>query len=86
MFKKVRNKLLKYDEYSEEIDKLNEEISSIEAKSNRDKIVQNFQSYSQDPENINLANVWKTLDKLWPKCGESLPTAKKNHKGLFGTK
>ena len=25
--------------------------------------------------------MWKTLKKLWPKCGNSLPTAKQNHKG-----
>ena len=43
--------------------------------------MQNFKSYSEDPENINLGQVWKTLNKLWPKFGISVPSAKKDHKG-----
>ena len=36
---------------------------------------------SQNPENINLGHVWKLLNKMWPKCAVSLPTAKIDHKG-----
>ena len=28
-----------------------------------------------------MSHMWKLLKKLWPKTGNSLPTAKKNHKG-----
>ena len=37
--------------------------------------------YSDDPERINPTQMWKTLQKLWPKCGTTLPTANNNHKG-----
>ena len=41
----------------------------------------NFKHYSDNPESINLMQMWKTVRKLWSKCGGTLPTAKKNHKG-----
>ena len=53
----------------------------MEAESNRNIIHQQFQNYSEDPENVNLQQVWKTMSKLWPKVGATLPTAKKNHAG-----
>ena len=28
-----------------------------------------------------MSHMWKLLKKLWPKTGNSLPTAKKNHRG-----
>ena len=43
--------------------------------------MKHFKTLSDDPENINLNQVWKTLNKLCPKVGGSLPTAKRNHKG-----
>ena len=43
--------------------------------------MKNFKSYSDNPEQINMSQMWKTLQKLWPKCVNSLPSAKKNHRG-----
>ena len=43
--------------------------------------MEQYQNISKNPENVNLSQVWKKMDKLWPKCGNSLPTAKKNHAG-----
>ena len=57
----------------------------MEAEDNRNKIIENFKKFSVNPENINLSQMWKTLKKLWPKCGPTLPTAKKNHRGKIVT-
>ena len=39
--------------------------------------MQNFKSFSEDPENVNITQMWKTMRKIWPKCGANLPTAKR---------
>ena len=65
------------------VNDLNEAISNIKAEENRNKILEHFKCYSDDPERINPTQMWKTLQKLWPKCGTTLPTAKKNHKGVI---
>ena len=60
---------------------IDEMISNEEAKENRAKIVENFRHLSEDPERINLQQMWKKMKKLWPKEGLTVPTAKRNHKG-----
>ena len=60
-------------------------ISYEEAKENRAKIVENFKKYGEDPESINLQEMWKNMKKLWPKQGSTVPTAKRNHKGIVVT-
>ena len=60
---------------------LDEIISNKEAELKRNQIVKQFKSLSEDPENVNLNQVWKTLNRLCPRVGGTLPTAKKNHKG-----
>ena len=55
-------------------------ISSLEAQENRRKILENFQSYSDNPENINMGEMWKLIKKIWPKYN-SKSTAKRNHVG-----
>ena len=65
----------------EKIEQLDIEISEIEALENRNKIIKNFKAYSDNPESVNLQQMWKQHKKLWPKCSNNLPTAKKNHKG-----
>jgi hypothetical protein len=78
-----RNKMMKNKDglnLSEEIEQINEKISNIEAKENRDLILKNFKSFSENPEAIDLKQVWKTLKKIWPKHGNVLLTAKRNHK------
>ena len=60
---------------------LNNEICNLEAEENRNKLVENFKQVSDNPENVNVSKMWKLLNKLWPKNSNSLPTAKKNHRG-----
>ena len=60
---------------------MDEEISNLEAEINQNIIKEQFQRYSEDPENVNLQQVWKTMGKLWPKVGATLPARKKNHSG-----
>ena len=79
-----RNKMMTNDvnpEVKEEIRKLNENICEIESRENREKIMKHFNSFNDDPEKINLQQMWKLNKKLWPKCGTVLPSAKKNHRG-----
>ena len=64
---------------------LDEEISNTESEINRNKIMENFKSFSDNPENINLGQVWQTMKKLWPKYGATVPSAKKDHNGKIVT-
>jgi hypothetical protein len=77
----LRNQLVINEDNTEEINRLNAAISDIEAEINHNKIMKHFQSYSENPERINIQQVWKTMNKLWPKVESKLPAAKKNHKG-----
>ena len=52
----------------------------MEAEENRSKILKNFKYFSDNPENLNMSGMWKLLKKMWPKQN-SLPTAKRNHRG-----
>ena len=76
-----RNFLKSKKENESIIECLNNKISELEAEENRNKIMKYFNAYSENPENINLQQMWKTLKNLWSKCGNSLTTAKQNHKG-----
>ena len=49
------------------------------------KIVENFKSLSENPENINVQQMWKLSKKLWPKSGTTLPIAKRNQRGKIVT-
>ena len=82
-----RNKLkLNNDEESkEEIQALDEEISNTESEINRKKIMENFKSFSDNPENINLGQVWQTMKRIWPKFKATAPSAKKDHNGKLVT-
>ena len=64
---------------------IDEMISNEEAEENRAKIVENFRQISEDPERVNLHQMWKKMKKLWPKEGVTVPTAKRNHKGKIVT-
>ena len=63
-----------------EIHNIEHTISNIEAQENRFKIVKNFKSYSDNPENINRGEMWRLLKKIWPKY-DSKSKAKRNHIG-----
>ena len=68
-------------EKDRKLQELNNEISYLEAEENRNKLMDNFKQISDNRENINVSKMWKLLNKLWPKNSNSLPTAKKNHRG-----
>ena len=69
------------DENKDKLEELTRKISELEAEENRNKLIKNFKEFSDNPETINLQQVWKTLKRIWPKTGSSLPVAKKNHRG-----
>ena len=80
-----RNELVKNESNPAKINEVSEMIANEEAEENRSKLVENFGKYSDDPESINLLQMWKTMKKLWPKQGTNVPTAKRNHKGKVVT-
>ena len=83
-----RNTLSKKVETPEiirQIDEVSKQIFEIEAEENRNKIMKNFKHFSDNPETINMQQMWKLLKRIWPKTGSSLPVAKKNHKGKIVT-
>ena len=65
----------------EKIKCLDEEIANKEAEENRNLIIKNFKKFSDNPENINLNEMWKLSKSLWPKTKAILPSAKRNHRG-----
>ena len=77
----LRNKLSNIDANKKEINNLEIEIADMEAKNKRSKILKFFKKYSENPERVNLNEVWRTLEKLWPKVQKKIPIAKKNHFG-----
>ena len=64
-----------------QLEEINKKIAEIEAEQFRKEIVKKFKLFSQNPENINLPNMWKLLKKISPKIKSSLPSAKRNNKG-----
>ena len=82
-----RNKLMKNDQGAceAEIRNIDEVISSMEAETKRNEIMKHFNEISKDPENVNLNEVWKTMNRLWPKVQPILPSAKKDHRGRLVT-
>ena len=75
-----RNKLPRNKDVND-IKDIEKRISDIEAKENRDLIFKNFQSFNENPEAVNMAQIWKLMKTLWPKHGNILPVAKQNHLG-----
>ena len=65
----LRNK----SENVKKISEISNLIANEEAKENRDIIMDNFKNLSENPENINLQQMWKLCKKLWPKTGTTLP-------------
>ena len=79
-----RNALIKDCEKPEDEQKLEivtRKIFELEAEDNRNKIVKNFKSFSENTENVNMQQMWKNMKRIWPKSGTALPVAKKNHRG-----
>ena len=62
-----RNKLRKKHknfEDSEEVKTIEKEISCLEADENRESIIKNVKRFSDNPENVNLLEVWKVLKTI----------------------
>ena len=81
-----RNKLVKSslsDIEKIQVEKLEKTISSMQAEDNYLLIMKNFKRFSDNPENINLQEIWKILKTIGPKHGSTLPIAKKDHKGVL---
>ena len=76
-----RNSLVRSSGEEDMIESIDTQIADIEASNNREKIMKNFQFYSQNPENIQMQKMWKILKNICPKLKPTLPTAKRNHKG-----
>ena len=82
----LRNKLLNnHRNGNHKIEEIEEVIAETEANINRKKIVENFKSFSENPENLNLQQIWKLMNELWPKVDPKLPAGKKDHRGILIT-
>ena len=67
------------------IKELEKEIVDLESEENRNIIMKNFKKISENPENVNLKEVWKNLRNIFPKFKSSLPIAKRNFEGKLIT-
>ena len=76
-----RNRLVCCYSNHDEIDKIDNEIADQEAEENRKIVMKNFKQLADNPEQVNMQQMWKLNSKLWPKTGGVLPTSKKNHRG-----
>ena len=65
----------------EKVRKIEENISNMEAEEKYALISEQFNKFSENPESINLQEVWKVLKKVCPKQSNTVPIAKRNHKG-----
>ena len=81
----LRNKLVIKNGPQEKVNVINKTIADLEAVENRNIIIRNFKTLSEDPEKVDQNKMWKTMRKIWPKFGSNLPTAKKNHNGKIVT-
>ena len=74
-------RMVKLGASEKEIDEINLSIAETEAAENREKILKQFQFFSENPENIEMQKMWKCLKSICPKVKPSLPSAKRNFKG-----
>ena len=85
----ARNRLKKQidDDKSNNIDdlhRLEEKIAEIiaEEETNKAKL---FKDYCNESNSINMAEMWKPKQRIWPKRQETLPTGKFNNQGQIVT-
>ena len=79
----ILKKNLKAKGYQQKIEDLEDIISKKEAEENRKLVMKNFKRFNEDPENVNLPEVWKLLNNICPKFESSIPIAQQNHKGVL---
>ena len=84
-----RNKLKKkiddgHSSNNDDLYKLEKQIAEIiaEEESNKAKL---FQNYCNESNSINIAEMWKLKQSIWPKRHETLPTGKLNNQGQMVT-
>ena len=70
-----------YRKIENDISLVEQNIAVVESKMNRKKILDNFIYFSQNPDRVNLNQIWKVLDKISPKYLSNIPVAKYNHQG-----
>ena len=63
------------------IENVENRIAKIEAEEKRLIVLKKFKRFSDNPENVNLQEIWKVLKSLGPKFKSSNPMAKGNHRG-----
>ena len=68
------------EKLEKELEEVEQNISNLSAKDNRDKIVENFAKLSNTDGSTNANGVWAVNRKVFPKNTETLPFAKKNDK------
>ena len=80
-----RNRIIceksEYFSSDQELQEISTRIADQEATENREKIMKNFAYFSENPDQIELQKMWKTLKSICPKIKPSLPSAKRNLKG-----
>ena len=54
-------------ETKSKIEEISQTIADEEAAENRSKLIENFKDLSEDPENINIKQMWKSVKRIWPK-------------------
>ena len=68
---------------TKKLKEIEERISDMEAAENYEVIMKNFKRFGDNPESINLQEIWKLLKSIGPKHNNILPIAKRNHKGVL---
>ena len=68
---------------TKKLKEIEERISDTEAAENYEVIMKNFKRFGDNPESINLQEIWKLLKSIGPKHNNILPIAKRNHKGVL---
>ena len=66
---------------SDELRNVENDISDLTSEENRLKVIDNFKSLASMDGSTNTMGVWKIKKKVFPKCSESLPFAKKDCNG-----
>ena len=80
-----RNEMKKNVHSKRVLQDIEEDISKQEAEMNRDFIINTFKKFGNNPENVNLVEMWKILKKMCPKHKNTVPIAKRDYKGKLVT-
>ena len=73
------------EKLNDELNQLENQVSELVARDNRNKVVDNFQSISDRGGKLTNNNMWKLKRKVFPKNKETLPFAKKDCDGKLVT-